>query len=59
MFGFKHAAKPAKVCSHKKALPRWDRIENTGDMRQVAHWYCPDCDQFVEPPAEAELGDVA
>jgi hypothetical protein len=59
MFGFKHAAKPAMVCSHKRALPRWDHIEDTSNLNRVAHWYCPECDQFVAAPDREPIGGVA
>lgn len=60
MFGFRHAAKAnVKVCGHQKAIPRWDRIEETGNMERVSQWYCPQCDQFVASPAEVPGGQKA
>jgi len=48
MFGFKHGhAVASKACSHTKAIPRWDRIEETGDLEHISQWYCPECDRFI------------
>jgi ketosteroid isomerase-like protein len=50
MFGFRHRTKTAnRQCSHAKALPRWDHVDETGDPARVSRFYCPDCDRFVEP----------
>jgi hypothetical protein len=56
MFGFGHAdKKQGKVCGHEKAIPRWDRIEEAGDMQRVSQWYCSACDQFVPTVAHAAI----
>lgn len=57
MLGFRHHPKATtKQCAHTKALPRWDRIEDSGNLERVSGYYCPECDQFLpasQPDAAA------
>jgi hypothetical protein len=48
MFGFKHQAKQAQgPCTHPKAMPRWDNVEEAGQADKISRLYCPDCDTFI------------
>jgi HEAT repeat protein len=48
MFRLKHrTTAAAQSCGHPHALPRWDRMEDEGQLERVARWYCPDCDQLL------------
>lgn len=50
MFGIKRPANSGKEqCVHEKALPRWDKVEDAGNLERVSGYYCPTCDQFLAP----------
>jgi len=50
MFGIRRSTKTGKeACAHAKALPRWDKVEDAGDLARVSVYYCPACDQFLPP----------
>ncbi len=52
MFGITPKKKAVKgVCTHTKAVPRWDRMEDAGNLDRASSYYCPDCDQFLPPSA--------
>jgi len=34
-------------CTHAGALPRWDRVEDTGRDDRVSRLFCPRCGQFI------------
>lgn len=50
MLGLNHrpATSPG-ACSHAKALPRWDNVDDMGHMDRVSRYFCAACDRFIEP----------
>jgi hypothetical protein len=48
VLGFRrHQQVSVKQCEHPKALPRWDRVEDSGNPDRISSLYCPDCDKFL------------
>jgi len=59
VLGFgRHAKANDGPCAHTKALPRWDKVEEAGDLERISGYYCPACDQFL-PPARLHPGAEA
>jgi hypothetical protein len=57
VLGFRrHAKAPDGTCTHAKALPRWDKVEDAGNLERVSSFYCPTCDQFLAPNSLREAG---
>ncbi len=36
-----------KECPHTKPLPRWDRVEDVGNLQHVSRYYCATCNSFL------------
>ena len=49
MLGFKHHEKQEKgPCTHAKAMPRWDKVDEAGQADKISRLYCPECDHFLQ-----------
>ena len=58
MFG-KHARQEqtTKQCPHSAPLPRWDNVEDVGNLEHVSRYYCATCNSFLPPDTVLATAD--